>query len=227
MKNKKTAIVLGATGLTGSILLNKLLTDETYTSIKVFGRRSLGSSHPKIEEFILDLQHLKSKKEDFTADVAFCCIGSTKKKTPDPETYRKVDIGIPTQAAILAKANNIKTFIVISALGANKNSSFFYNKIKGEMEENVLRQEIENTYILRPSLIAGKREEKRNFEFLWKQSMKVANSLLLGPLKKYRSISAHAIASAMLVLEEMPRKIQIIESDEIKRIAQQKNLKQL
>lgn len=218
MIKRKTAIVLGATGLTGGLLLDQLLKDERYEKVKVFTRRSLGFTHLKLVEFKVDLFRLTEQKNNFTGDEVFCCIGSTQKKTPNKEVYKKVDVGIPTQASGLAKENQINTFIMISALGADLESRFFYNQIKGRAEANVLQQEIEHTYILRPSLIYGKRKEKRPFEFLWKQIMKIANFMMLGPLKKYRSISALTIAKAMLVLANSQSNKQIIESEEIKKL---------
>jgi len=218
MKKKKTALILGATGLTGSHLLQQLLKDDRYEKIKVFTRRSLNMTHPKLLEYKVNLFKLSQEKENFTADEVFCCIGSTKKKTPKEEIYKKVDVGIPSAAAKLSKENEINTFIVISALGADSKSRFFYNQMKGEMETYVLEQKIKHTYILRPSLISGKRKEKRTFEFLWKQLMKVANLFMMGPLKKFRSISAISIAKAMVELANSPQKQRIIESDGIDRI---------
>src|SRR5699024_3350038 len=109
----------------------------------------------------------------FSGDVVFCCIGTTKAKTPNRDTYRKIDLGIPVDAAELAKTNGIETFLVISALVANSKSSVFYNRVKGEMEEMVLSKGIPNTYILKPSLIIGNRNEKRFGEGLAAGVMKV------------------------------------------------------
>lgn len=218
MQKKKTAIILGATGLTGSHLMDELLKDDRYEKIKVFTRSSLETTHPKLVEYKVDLLRLTEQKENFTADEVFCCIGSTKKKTPNEQMYEKVDVEIPSVAAKLSKENGIATFVVISALGADRESRFFYNKMKGKMEAQVLQQKIKHTYILRPSLISGKRKEKRTFEFLWKQLMKVANLFMMGSLKKFRSISAENIAKAMIVLANAPQDETIIESHEINRI---------
>lgn len=218
----KTAIILGATGLSGSILLEKLLTDRRYEKVKLFSRRPTAINHEKIEEHLLDLFELQKMQDQFYADDVFCCIGSTKKKTPDETLYRKVDVGIPTEAARLAKKNGINTFIVVSALGADKHSRFFYNRLKGEMEEAILKFDIPNTYVLQPSLIMGERKEKRWFESVWKKLMKAADFLLIGSLKKYRSIHADTIATAMIYLANQKKSHtkSRIESDVIKRIAQ-------
>lgn len=220
MAGRKTAIILGATGLTGSILLDYLIRDKRYRKIKVFSRNHVHQKDPKIEEYLVSLFELEKLASLFTADEVFCCVGSTQKKTPDEELYRMVDFGIPATAAKLCKKNNIYNFEVISAMGADENSSFFYNRTKGEMEGAVLEQHITNTYILRPSLIAGKRTESRPFEYAWKKIMKFGDHLLVGNLKKYRSIHPETIAKAMIYLANNEYKSGIIESDEIKEIAQ-------
>lgn len=217
MSSVKTAIIIGATGLTGSILLEKLLGDSSYEKIKLFSRNSSKINAATIEEYLVDLFQLEKYSEDFHADVVFCCIGTTKSKTPDIRIYRKIDHGIPVAAAKLAKANGIKTFIVISAMGANVNSRVFYSKTKGEMERDVLAQNIINTYILQPSLIVGNRNESRLGEKIATFFMKTFDFLIS---KKYKMIKAETIAEAMVVLSKKGFSKQQISSEEIKKIAQ-------
>lgn len=216
----KTAILLGATGLTGSTLLEKLLDDDRYSKIKLFSRSPIGVKNDKIEEHLIDLFELEKYETEFTGDEVHCCIGTTQAKTPDEETYHKIDYGIPVAAAKLAKKNNIRAFLVISALGADPESKFFYNRTKGEMEKDVLAQNIAETYIFQPSLIGGKREEKRPFEAAWKQVMKLGDHLLVGPLKKYRSIHPATIADAMIYVANHKYAATKIESREIAEIAE-------
>lgn len=217
----KTAIILGATGLTGGMVLEKLLKDERYDTVKLFSRSTVGINHSKIEEHLIDLFELDKYADSFTADEVYCNIGTTKAKTPNEELYRKIDYGIPVAAAKLAKNNNIKKFLVISALGSDANSKIFYNRTKGEMERDVLKAGIPETYIFQPSLIAGNRKEKRTFEAIGKQVMKVLNFLMIGPLRKYRSIHPETIAKAMIIVANNGFRKQKIESDEIKQIANQ------
>ncbi|MBT8318842.1 MAG: NAD-dependent epimerase/dehydratase family protein, partial [Gramella sp.] len=114
---QKTAIILGATGLTGSILLDKLLLDNRYRKVKIFTRNHVTQKHDKIEEYLIDLFELHQFEELFMADEVYCCVGTTQSKTPDKELYRKVDYCIPATAAKLCRKNNIDTFQVISAMG--------------------------------------------------------------------------------------------------------------
>ena len=215
---KKKAIILGATGLTGSHLLELLLNDSNYDAVKVFTRKKLSISHPKIEEHVVDLLKLSDHADKFTADVVFCCIGTTKAKTPNKELYRAIDYGIPVEAAKLCKQNFINSFIVISAIGANPQSKVFYNRLKGEMERDVLAQQIKHTHLLQPSLIVGNRNEKRIGEDLSKQFMKIVG-FLIPP--RYKMIEGKTIARAMAQMANKPIKDQIIPSEKIKEIAEE------
>lgn len=213
---KKTAIILGATGLTGGILLNLLLKDARYETIKLFSRSSVGITNPKIEEHLIDLFELEKHKEHFQADEVFCCIGTTKSKTPHNENYKKVDYGIPFAAAKLCKENSINTFVVISAMGANPDSKVFYNKTKGDMERDVMKQNVPNTYILQPGLISGERAEKRLGESIAKFFFKILNPIIP---KNYRSISPETIAKAMVILANQGHSKKHVENQTLKEIA--------
>ncbi|MGK0494218.1 MAG: hypothetical protein ACJAU2_000596 [Maribacter sp.] len=221
-KADKTAIILGATGLTGSILLHLLLHDDRYTSIKVFTRKSLEISPPKLVEFKCDLLKLAEQEQDFTADEVFCCIGTTKAKTPDEERYRAIDYGIPVAAASLCKKNDIPSFLVVSAMGADPKSSIFYNRIKGEMEAAVLDIALPKTHVLQPSLIGGYRNESRPGEYLFKQFMKVFKFAMVGSLRKYRTISPKSIAETMLWLANNPYVENRLPSDIIRKLTENK-----
>ncbi len=216
---KKTAIILGATGFTGNILLNKLLADSRHSKIKIFTRRPLRFENPKVTEILCDLLDIDSYRENFFGDEVFCCIGTTTKKTPDKTLYRKIDFGIPVNSAILCKENGIDTFVVMSSMGANAKSSIFYNRTKGEMEDAVLEQNIKNTYILRPSIIGGNRGERRIGEKVGIVVMKLIQPLLIGSLRKYSAIKAETIATAMIELASNGSDKQIILSDEIQKVA--------
>jgi len=213
--NKKTAIILGATGLTGSLLLKDLITDDSYSEIKLFSRRATGIDSPKIKEFIGDVIQLENFRDDFTADEVYCCIGTTSAKTKDRAVYRDIDFGIPVKAARLARENKITTFLVISTMGASAQSKVFYSRTKGEMEQAVLDQKIPNTYILRPSLILGERGERRITENVGALVMKAIDPILRGKAEKYRAIEASIIAAALIELAASDHGTQIVPSDVI------------
>lgn len=212
---EKTAIILGATGLTGSIVLEKLLKDDRYKTIKLFSRKEIDGLPSKVQQFVGDVLALDNFKQDFTGDEVYCCIGTTAKKTPDKQLYRKIDFGIPVAAAKLAKTNGIPTFLVISALGADAESSIFYSKTKGEMEQAVLAQNIEKTHVLQPSIIGGDRQEKRVAEKIGLVLIKFLQPLFFGGLQKYRITEAEDIAQTMINLANSKATKKIIASSEI------------
>lgn len=215
----KTAIILGATGATGGELLNLLLEDKRYSRIKLFLRKPTGITHPKVEEHIVNLFELEKHAHAFTADEVFCCIGTTKAQTPDKETYYKTDHGIPVEAAKLAKQNGIGTFIVVSAIGSSPDSRVFYIRTKGEMERDVKQLGIARIYILQPSQIVAPQRKGRTLEKVVVKIMAVINPLLVGSLKKYRSITAHNIAKAMVKLANTNYSQVTVTSDKIQELA--------
>lgn len=218
----KSAILLGATGLTGHILLKLLLDDQRYGKIIVFGRNSCGLTHPKLTEYLVNLFELEQYADTFVADEVFCCIGTTKAKTPDKDIYRQIDYGIPVAAAKLCKLNDIPTFLVISALGANPDSKIFYNRTKGKMEAAVLDEHIAHTYILRPSLILGKRTALRLGEHLAGILMAVFKHLFkIKGLKAYLPIKAEAIARCMVWLANSNCTTTRINSNKIQELSEQ------
>lgn len=212
---QKTAIILGATGLTGRFVLEQLLSDERYSAIKLFSRSSVGLNHPMIEEFLGDVLTLEQFKGDFTGDEVYCCIGTTKKKTPNKELYRAIDFGIPAKGAHLAKENGIEAFAVVSALGASSKSTIGYNRIKGDMENAVLEAGLERTFILRPSLIVGDRKEHRSGERFAAGLFRFLKPLFFGPFRKYRAVEAKDIASKMIALLNSDSPSKIVESEAI------------
>jgi uncharacterized protein YbjT (DUF2867 family) len=217
---EKTAIILGASGLTGSILLENLLKDNRYKTIKLFSRKKIEGLPSKVIQYVGNILELAHFQKEFTADEVFCCIGTTAKKTPDKTVYKQIDYGIPVTAAKLSKANNINTFLVVSAIGANADSGIFYNKTKGEMERDVLAQHIANTYILQPSIIGGNRKETRIGEKIGLAFFKIIQPLFIGKLKKYKITEAQDIANAMVKLANANISTKtIITSNRIKEIS--------
>mgnify|MGYP000884790601 FL=1 len=220
---KKTAIIIGASGLTGNLLLQLLINDQRYETIKLFGRKKIEGLPSKVKQYTGNLFELENFKTEFTANEVYCCIGTTAKKTPDKSVYKAIDYGIPVNAAKLAKENNINTFVVVSALGANADSSIFYSKTKGEMERDVLQQNIKNTYILQPSIIGGNRKETRIGEKIGLVIFKLFQPFFIGKLKKYSSTEAEDIAQAMINLANSTSIKTKITSDQITKISKKDN----
>ncbi|RMB56435.1 NAD-dependent epimerase/dehydratase family protein [Dokdonia sinensis] len=217
--NKKTAIILGATGLTGGLLTELLLKDSAFAKVKILTRRPTHFKHEKVEEIICNLLDVSTFEEHFTGDVVFCCIGTTKAKTPDKEKYHAIDYGIPINTAQLAKANGIKIYMVVSSMGTSAKSPFFYVRTKGEMERDLLKVGITNTFIIKPAFINGRPDDDRKGEKWLKRMMAVMDFFMVGPLKKWKSTQAEDIARAMAQLAKSPEDHPNIENQEIKSLS--------
>jgi uncharacterized protein YbjT (DUF2867 family) len=214
----KTAIIIGATGATGKNILEFLIKDNRYETIKLFSRSSCGMNNPKIEEHLGNLFELHQFSENFSGDEVYCCIGTTKKQTPGKLLYREIDFGIPVAAAQLAKKNDISTFLIMSSLGANANSSTFYTKTKGEMEAAVAKVSVKKTFIFRPSILIRRTKESRITETIAAHLMSLIGFLFIGGLKKYKAIKTETVALAMIRIANSKEKSKLLLSDEIRYI---------
>ncbi len=193
------AILIGGTGLIGSLLLEKLLHDPVFSRIKLISRRTTGIQHAKLEEAIINFEDAAAfKKEVSNADVLFCCIGTTQKQVKgNSEAYRKIDYDIPVNAAKFCTENGVGKFLIVSSVGANPSAGNFYLKLKGETEVAVLSFPIASIHIMRPSMLIGSRKESRPGEIFGIVLMKLFSVFLLGNISKYKAIKADDVAAAM------------------------------
>ena len=213
MPEARAALLVGATGLIGSFLLQRLLVSDRYARVAVWARRDIGKTHPKLRSAVVDFDRLHERQVE--AEDVFCCLGTTIKVAGSQAAFRQVDYDYPVALAIAAAGGGAKRLLVVSALGANPDSRVFYNRVKGEMEIAVRAAGVPVTIFFRPSLLTGPRTEVRRGERIGE-----AIGTLLGPLLgKYRPIHADLVAAAMLraALENHPSGI--IESGEIRKLA--------
>lgn len=198
--NEVTAVVIGATGLTGSFVLEELLKDDHFKTVRVLVRRDLNMSHPKLQQSIVNFNDINDYTQKFgEGDIIFCCIGTTQKKVKGNKiAYAKVDYMIPVNAATIGISKNYKKFLIVSAIGANENSSNFYLQLKMEIENALKQFAFESLEIFQPSILIGKRNEKRITERIAQTIMQLISFLFVGPLKKYKAIAASNVAKAMV-----------------------------
>jgi len=212
------ALILGSTGLTGSILLNELLNSGLYSEVEIWVRKSTGITHPNVTEIIVDFESDLPVMSNIS-DV-YCCIGTTIKKAGTKEKFRAIDHDLVVRCAKIASDSGVRSFAVMSSIGANKNSSNNYLKVKGEMEFAVSNFKIPSVIIMRPSIILGDRKEVRMFEKGGKVFMRLLKPFLIGKIRKYRAIHAQTIAKSMILLTQQHTIcVRILESDEIQSIA--------
>lgn len=210
----KTAIVYGATGLIGSHVVELLLHAEEYSKVIVISRRPAGYSHPKIENKIIDFSD-ESIDKTGKGDTIFCCLGTTIKKAGSKEKFRYVDYHLPVEIAKHCATENIPRMVVVSSIGATTDTKNFYLLTKGEMERDVLKQQIPHTTFVRPSLLLGSRKEFRFGEEVGKVLAKLLSPFMFGGLKKYKAIHAEKVARAMLHIGKMENPGQIYENDQL------------
>ncbi|HSH52113.1 MAG TPA: NAD-dependent epimerase/dehydratase family protein [Bacteroidales bacterium] len=225
---QKTAIVFGASGLTGSYLVKELTQNEQYQTIKAFNRRTQNYNNAKIKEHLINFNQLNEYAHEFKADDVFCCLGTTLKKAGSKENFFEIDHDLPLQIARICQNNHCDTFIAISSIGANAKSSNYYIRTKGLMEQNILNLNFRYQAFVRPSMLLGSRTESRPAETFGKIMMKVFGFLFMGNLKKFRGIHAQTVAKAMINIINQQNYFSkagknIFESDELKKIAEKNN----
>ncbi|GAB2775824.1 oxidoreductase [Rhabdobacter roseus] len=200
-KKLKTALLVGATGLIGQQVLELLLQSPHYTQVKVLVRRPLGiPPHKKLEEIVYNFDAPNADLVE--GDDVFCCLGTTMKKAGSKEAFRRVDQEYPVQVGTFARQKGAQKYLIVTAMGADAEASLFYNRVKGEVEEELMALGYPTLHVLRPSLLLGKRKETRLGEKVGEGLAKVFGPLLLGPLRKYRAIDSAKVARAMVELAQ-------------------------
>jgi len=209
----RSALVVGATGLVGSALLNVLLDSPRYERVNVWARRPLTVSHPKLAATVVDFDRLAELHVD--AEDVYCTLGTTIRTAGSKGVFRRVDFDYPLALARTAARDGAKRVLVVSSLGADSRSGMFYSRVKGEMEESVSEAGVRKALFFRPSLLDGQRSEFRLGE-----RVALLIGLVLGPLLgRYRPIHAELVARAMLRAAEKDLPAGVFESDRIRELA--------
>jgi uncharacterized protein YbjT (DUF2867 family) len=218
----QTVSLIGSSGLVGSQILDLLLKDDRYSSVNLLVRKEPELKNPKIRVVMMDFADEKAYAEAIRgSEAVFCAVGTTNKKVKgDKDEYRKVDFDIPVFAARAAAACGCYSFGMVSAIGANPdNNANFYLKLKGVTEEAVAKEHVPQVLLLRPSMLLGDRRENRIGESIGKGLATVISPLLFGSAKKYKAISAHDVAAAMLAAtQQLPKGIHVLEYSEMKKL---------
>lgn len=217
MENR-SAIVFGATGLVGSYLVEELIRNMKYGTIKVFSRKPLNIEHIKVVEKVVDVEDVASYADLIRGDDLFICLGTTIKKAGSVARVEELDRNMPVNIAVAALKNGAERIAVVSSLGARSGSKNFYSRIKGLMEEDIIRLSYSRTVITRPSLLLGKRNEFRLLETMGKGVMTALSFLFIGKLKIYRGIHGRVVARAMITLLGIDEEKIIYLSDELHEI---------
>lgn len=189
-----TAIIIGATGAVGKEILKEILENDFYNKVYILGRESIRKL-PRGEiltKIIVDFENLNfdtSILED--ADV-FASLGTTIKIAGSKENQRKIDVDYTVNFAKLCEGK-VRSFNVVSAIGANSNSKNFYNSLKGELEDKLKVMNLGVLRIFQPSLLISKRDDKRFLEELFMKVSPIFKLVLKGKTKKYSPIEVSVL----------------------------------
>lgn len=196
----RTAVIAGATGLVGRLLLERLARDARYAEIRLPGRRAPAPLPAKARFLQTDFSDLAAHAASLGADDVFCCLGTTIRAAGSQAAFERVDYHMVVDLARVAQHAGAKRLFVVSAVGASERAAAFYSRVKGRMERTVRALPFEAVHIVRPSLLLGDRDERRPAEKLGQAFAPLLSPLLRGPLAKYRAVPAADVADALVTL---------------------------
>ena len=216
---KKKALVFGGTGLTGTELVRQLSGNDNYGEIVVFVRKEVAPVIDKVRQVVIDFDNMEAFASQIQGDELFICLGSTIARAGSKEAFFKIDHDYVMEAARLALKGGVSRAAVITAVGSSAKSMFFYPKVKGLVEQELMELGFEALNILRPSLLLGNRKEFRRGERLAVILSEKLPGMYFGPFYKYRPIQASVVAHAMIQMMAKENKgNRIYESEEIQKI---------
>lgn len=196
----RTALLLGATGLVGGHALRLLAADGRWGRVVTLGRRPTETAGPTHEDHVVDFDRLEAQAGLFACDDLVCCLGTTMRKAGSKEAFRRVDLEIPFEAAQRARSAGATQAVLVSSVGADVEARTFYLRTKGEAERAVEAVGFEAVQILRPSILAGDRDETRWGERLGLAVLSPLVPVLRGPLAALRPTDAEDVARALVAV---------------------------
>lgn len=211
------AVIAGATGLVGSQLLSRMLSDNAITQVIAIARKSISINHAKLKVVIVpDFSKIMDYKDELKGDIYFCALGTTIKVAGSKENFRKVDFDAIVNFGKVAQYHQAKSLTVVSANMADAKSSIFYNKVKGETEDALKELQINRLILLRPGLLVGERAEKRTGEEFAIKVMNLISPILPAKIEKKMATKIETLSARMLKEGQNPApKTKIINAADI------------
>jgi uncharacterized protein YbjT (DUF2867 family) len=203
----RIALVAGGSGLVGGRLLPLLLNGGTYARVYALSRRALPMDHPRLANRVVRFDApLDAQLKGLVCQDAYCCLGTTMREAGSPEAFRAVDHDLVLDFARLAQKAGTERLVVVSSVGANRESRNFYLRVKGEMERALEALGLRALDFMQPSLLLGARRHGRLFELGAQALMWAARPLFLGSAMRYRAIEADTVAAAMYAVARIGRR---------------------
>lgn len=197
------AIVIGATGLVGNLILKEILNDDEFSEVRIFVRKPTGIINPKLKEFVTPMLDIEALNSEIKGDVLFNALGTTIKQAGSQKEQQRIDRDLPIIFARISSENGVKLVLNVSSVGASLKGGF-YLRTKAEMENGTGKFFPGKAFHFRPSFLIGKRKEYRFAEKIAFIFMKVLDPVLTGSSKKYRSMPTDILAKAMVSLSKNP-----------------------
>ena len=218
LRNK--SMVVGSTGLVGKSVVNHLI--ERGIGVLALVRNDEESDNALLNYYKIDFDDLHLPDETFldVKDI-FICLGTTIKKAGSKEAFQKVDITYCYEIAKLAKARGVKNISIVTSLGSDSNSTNFYLKSKGMIEDKIIKIGFDSICIHRPGLLLGARNEIRLGEFIGQKIFPYfLDPFLIGSMRKYRSIKGDTLAKGMVNLSGRERGVNFYYFDDFNKSSQ-------
>ena len=196
---EKTAVIIGATGAVGKEILKEILADNFYNKVYILGRESIGKlgDEERLTKIIVDFENLNFDTSILKDADVFASLGTTIKIAGSKENQRKIDVDYTVNFAKLCEGK-VRSFNVVSAIGANSKSKNFYNSLKGELEDKLKVMNLEVLRIFQPSLLISKRDDKRFLEQMFMKVAPIFQLVLKGKVKKYSPIEVSVLGRAIV-----------------------------
>jgi uncharacterized protein YbjT (DUF2867 family) len=194
---QRMALVAGGTGLTGRALLKLLLTGSDYARIHAVTRRPVPLDHPRLANRILPLEQVQSKLAGVKVNDAYCCLGAPQARRGTATQLKPVDVDLTLAFARAALGLGASRFVVVSAAGADRNSSNAFLRIKGELESALRELRFTAIDVLAPGVVTGVRVQMQAADWL-DMLRPLLNPLLHGSLAVRRAVAPELLAAAML-----------------------------
>ena len=196
---KNTAVIIGATGAVGKEILKEILGTEYYERIYVLGRNSISRlpEDDRLTKIVIDFENMRFDTSILDDADVFAALGTTIKIAGSKENQRKIDVDYTVNFAKLCE-EKVRSFNVVSAIGANSKSKNFYNSLKGELEDKLKEMNLGTLRIFQPSLLISKREDKRFLEEWFMKVAPIFQFVLKGKTKKYSPIEASLLGKVIV-----------------------------
>ncbi len=205
-------LLVGSTGLVGSHVLQLALADRRVSAIVAPARRAL-PAHPKLLAPVVDFDALPAQAAWWRADAVICTLGTTMREAGSEAAFRRVDFDYPLAVARLAHQHGTPAYVLNSAIGADAASRFFYNRVKGELEQALAREGFTSLTCVRPGLIGGHRQTFRAGERVAQLAADLAGPLLP---RRWRLNPAERIAQALIEAALQPKPgVHLITSEQL------------